>query len=300
MQHAIQPNPTRPTQLRNATCVYCGTLLKPEGSVPATREHVIGRRFVPKGSLDRDWNLIAAACTSCNNVKSDLEDDISAISMLPAMGHFWPNDDPNFIAEAQRKARSAHSRRSRKAVKDSVETFTIDAPLGIAQFTFTVSSPPQIDVERLMELAKYHISAFFYLTTYEEATTRGKRLPGVFALVSYALRTDWGNRRLQAFTQTTRSWRHRVCANAAKGYFRASIRRKDEECGLWAWALEWNMNLRLAGFFGEESLVESACDTLPFDQTNWIPQGPDKSFAFRTDIPLAENDPDTLFKIDVP
>ena len=42
---------------------------------------MIGRRFVPKGKLNNQWNLIVRVCIKCNNKKSDLEDDISAISM---------------------------------------------------------------------------------------------------------------------------------------------------------------------------------------------------------------------------
>ncbi len=39
------------TRLANVTCAYCGM----EGWVynPWTDEHVVGRRFVPKGMLDR-------------------------------------------------------------------------------------------------------------------------------------------------------------------------------------------------------------------------------------------------------
>jgi hypothetical protein len=60
--------------LDNVTCPYCGTALT---SKTRTKEHVIGRRFVPVGSLDREWNLILQACGPCNRHKADLEDDIS-------------------------------------------------------------------------------------------------------------------------------------------------------------------------------------------------------------------------------
>src|SRR5438067_12808695 len=66
--------------LKNETCVYCGSELTAGN---CTKEHVIGRKFVPKGKLHEEWNLIVRACTSCNHTKSDLEDDISAISLPP-------------------------------------------------------------------------------------------------------------------------------------------------------------------------------------------------------------------------
>ena len=35
--------------LRNLTCPYCGVAIDAK---TATKEHVVGRRFVPKGTLD--------------------------------------------------------------------------------------------------------------------------------------------------------------------------------------------------------------------------------------------------------
>jgi hypothetical protein len=63
-------------------CPYCGVALSKENS---TKEHVLARKFVPKGTLNNQWNLILNACRCCNNSKSDLEDDISAITMQPNM-----------------------------------------------------------------------------------------------------------------------------------------------------------------------------------------------------------------------
>jgi hypothetical protein len=59
----------------------------------ATDEHVIGRRFVPKNTMFGQWNVILRACRECNTAKSELENDISAITMQPdASGQFAVDD----------------------------------------------------------------------------------------------------------------------------------------------------------------------------------------------------------------
>jgi hypothetical protein len=68
------------TVLRNRTCAYYGC--EPPKAL-RSKEHVIGRKFVPKGSLGNNaWNLILMACEKCNGEKADLEDEISAVSMM--------------------------------------------------------------------------------------------------------------------------------------------------------------------------------------------------------------------------
>src|SRR6266852_1995241 len=79
----VLPN-NKATKLANITCVYCGR--EETSEQPLTDEHVVGRRFVPKGSFATGWALIARACEDCNNEKSDLEDDISAITLIPDLG----------------------------------------------------------------------------------------------------------------------------------------------------------------------------------------------------------------------
>lgn len=94
--------------LNNITCVYCNTLLD---EAESTKEHTIGRRFVPKGTLARSWNLIVRACGECNGRKSDLEDDLSAVSMHPDSAGDHARDDEILVSEATRKAAKSSSRR---------------------------------------------------------------------------------------------------------------------------------------------------------------------------------------------
>jgi hypothetical protein len=121
----IQPSPKKAILLRNRNCVYCGVdLNKDTGS---TREHVIGRRFVRKGSLSSQWNLIVRACELCNRTKSDLEDEISAISMQPDLFGQFPSEDERLKFASSRKADRSFSRRTKKRIGDSKETLNGNA-----------------------------------------------------------------------------------------------------------------------------------------------------------------------------
>lgn len=51
--HDLPPN--KPIRLHNVVCPYFGATLLRESM---TKEHVVGRRFVPKGTLANQWNLI--------------------------------------------------------------------------------------------------------------------------------------------------------------------------------------------------------------------------------------------------
>jgi hypothetical protein len=63
----------------------------------------VSKKLVPKGKLDRQWNLIVRACRDCNRRKSALEDDISAITMQPDTLGIHAVDDIVLIREAVRE-----------------------------------------------------------------------------------------------------------------------------------------------------------------------------------------------------
>ena len=113
--------PSEPIRIRNVTCPYCGGDVSGCGS--RTKEHVIARRLVPKGVLDRQWNVIVWACQSCNRIKRDLEDDIGAITIQPDVRGRYAVDDPLLRQESIRKGKGSFSRRTKKHVKDSRESF---------------------------------------------------------------------------------------------------------------------------------------------------------------------------------
>src|ERR1043166_8990358 len=154
----------QPVILENETCVYCDCIL--DESI-RTKEHVIGRKFVPKGKFNAQWNLIVDACKACNNVKSNLEDDLSAITMQPDAWGQFAHSDPQLVSDAARKAQKSINRRTGNRVADSAESQTIAAGFGPAlsiQATFV--SPPQVDHKRAFELSRLHVKAFFYWIAY--------------------------------------------------------------------------------------------------------------------------------------
>ena len=168
--------PNRPIKLDNLTCVYCSTELS---NVKSNEEHVIARRFVPKGKIENQWNLIVLTCEVCNNKKSDLEEDISAITMQPDLNGLHVVHDEDLVTDSIRKSRSS-SRRTGKTVLDSKEELTLNAPFFGGNIAFGLESPPQIDPERAFELARFHITAFFYWLTYDKTTKIGRFWKGFY------------------------------------------------------------------------------------------------------------------------
>jgi hypothetical protein len=284
--------PNSPIILDNGTCVYCGTELTPSS---VTREHVIGRRFVPKGKLKGQWNLIVRACKPCNGKKSDLEDDISAISMqADALGRY-ALPDHILAKEAARKARRSISRRTSKPIKDSFEKLKIKGSLvpGV-EFTFDLTAPPQIQSERIFELARMQLMAFFYWITYNHETKRGGFWLGSFFPVLEAIRSDWGNPVHRAFMDAVLNWELRVLAIGADGFFKVAIRRHPTEV-CWSWALEWNHKYRMVGFFGEQEAAQTVANTFPPMEAVTLTRGPNDYTRVCYETALNEEE-DNLFK----
>ena len=272
--------------------MYCGALLTPSN---ITKDHVIGRRFVPKGKLDGQWNLIVRACNVCNGKKSDLEDDISAISMQPDAWDNYSADDQTLKKEATRKAKNSISRRSGKPVMESKEEIEIKIPVSpAAEFTFNFTSTPQIESDRMYELARMHVMAFFYWVTFNRETKRGRFWLGSFYPVLEAPRSDWGNSVHRSFMGTVAKWEPRVIAVGADGYFKVVIRRHPAEI-CWSWALEWNQNYRIVGFLGEKEPARSLVDTFPALNEQVVRLGENDHLRYRFEKTL-EAEADSLFE----
>lgn len=278
-----------PALLDNATCIYCGTPLTPQNR---TKEHVIGRRFVPTGSLDGQWNLIVGACSCCNGRKADLEDDISAITMAAlAKSPGIPNDAQDKIA---RKLAKSHSRRTGKPVSQSTESLSIEGKLNpICTVNFGLIGPPQVDEQRAFQLAQCHAMGLFYYLTYDQETAKGGFWPGEFLPLSHVSSHDWGNTLHRAFMQEVLAWHPQLLVTTAAGHFKAAIRKHlSSEC--WSWALEWNTAHRLIGFFGSREVAETLSNALPRPQMKIIYQDAHMTRRYRVEVPLRA-DEDIMF-----
>ena len=287
----ILPN-NKPLTLENETCVYCAKVFADKDW---TKEHVVGRRFVPKGKFDKEWNLIVCACHKCNNIKAALEDDISAITMQPDAAGKHSIDDELLRSESERNGKNCFSRKTGKPVNKSVENLKINVPFSHnAKFTFHVIAPPQIESNRTYELARLQLMGFFYMITYNPETRRGGFWPGYFIPVLEAIRDDWGNPVHMGFMRAVKEWELRLLFVGADGFFKMIIRRHpSEEC--WSWALEWNHNLRIVGFFCQEDAALKVKES--FSPLNTVPIGKDNEgeFGIRRNIGLRKED-DRLFE----
>lgn len=282
-------------RLVNNSCPYCGVMLAKETT---TKEHVIGRRFVPKGKLDGCWNLIVNACQTCNGIKADLENDISAITMQPdALGRFSHNDAAA-ESDAGRKAKNSYSRRTRRLVKDSRQHTTLNMPFGQnARFSFTFTGAPQLDRGRVFELARLQLLGFFYWITFRREHKCGSCWPGVFYPIMQANRADWGNPVICVFSNTVQDWRMRVAASNADGFFKILI-KKHPFTACWSWVLEWNQTLRVVGLFGDGETVQKVAASLPTLEMKTIADGPAGRLRYRIETPLPEGKEDKLFSWD--
>ena len=292
MPTASIPDPLlRGRPFQNVTCPYCGASLD---SRTITKEHVVGRRFVPVGSLNNNWNLILWACLKCNGRKSDLEDDIAAISM-----HFHTAGLPNMSdsraqAEALRRSAKSGSRKTGKAVAASGVKLKMSANLGVhAALTFSFSGPPQFDDERVYELARLQMMAFFYFLTYDKVKELGHFWTGGFYPVHGTIKTDWGNPIHRSFMKQCQDWDYRLILNTAEGYYRALVRRHPTQES-WSWAVEWNDSYRLVGYFGNQEAAKVLLAELAHLDVNSVLEGHNSWVRRRVEQPLAEND-DTLF-----
>lgn len=280
----------RPIHLQNVTCPYCGRELDQRSR---TREHVIGRRFAPKAALNNQWNLIVWACEACNHLKSQLEDDISAITMLLAPGEDYA-EDSGLRTSASHKARTSFSRRTGKLVGESHENLSLRGQLGPGiGVSFNMIAPPQIDSDRAFHLARLHAMAFFYFITFNQETGRGGFWIGQFLNILEAQRGDWGNAIFRGFMELTGDWDPRMVAIGADGFFKLAIRR-NPAAEIWSLAVEWNASFRVVAAFGNRQALDAFSNALPVLDLQRFGGDHRSHIAGRTEIPLAEGD-DSMF-----
>jgi len=269
--------------LNNLTCPYCGKAITSENK---TKDHVIGRKFVPKGALDKEYNLILNACVDCNNLKSDLEDDISAITQL---NNISAHEDRETIL---RKAKGSISRFSKKNVIDSFEKNEINTRFSSSvKMSFSLISGPQINTNRANALALMHLQAFYYLQSYNAKNKVGYFIPNPFVSVLNTVKSDWGNTVNIQFMEIIKNWEIRLNCITAKENFKLNTRKKEKfDC--WSWALEWNQYYRLIGFFGNEEVIRDVAKEIVFPKPLSIMQNDEsiiRTYKETTIIPEQDN-----------
>lgn len=292
----IPESQLRARPLQNVTCPYCGA---PIDKRARTKEHVVGRRFVPVGTLNNAWNLIFWSCLQCNREKSDLEDDISAITMHFHVAGLPRMNDSRVQAEAKRKGMKSGSRSTGKAVAESSASLAVNAKIGVVgEMVADFTAPPQLDDARVHELARLQMTGFFYFLTYDRARNVGHYWPGGFYPVHGTIKSDWGNPVHREFMKEVATWDYRLILSTADGYYRAAIRRHPaKDC--WSWAVEWNDCYRLVGFFGDLDAAKEVADRLPRIPVQSVVEGPNRWLRVRLEEPLNEED-DLLFYVQQP
>lgn len=287
----VEQSPRHRVVKRNVICVYCARPFSAE--LPWEEEHVVGRRFVPKGTLSGNWNLIVRACGVCNDGKADLENDISAITMQPDATRSFASDDPRLASEASRKGRTTNRRTGRFVEEvEKPPNITMNAPGFSVSFGFV--QPAQADPERLFLLARLQLMGFFFMLTYDEGARRGHYWPGDYQPVVAVRKEDWGHPHLQWIEELSRDWNPRLHAVTAEGFYKIWIKRRPNNPAIWSWALEWNRTYRVAGFFGEKEALDKVMAGLPESGMRTLHERGEHRVRLRREVPLPE-DKDTLF-----
>lgn len=274
----------RPLVLKNETCAYCS---KPfDEDLKPTREHVIGRNFVPKVEFGNRFNLILRACAACNNEKSDLEDDIAVISMLPDQFGRYAVEDVRLREEVLRKIARARSRLTGRPVSDSTEILPFIFNRGILNIQASFSAPPQVERRRLYLLAHFHFRAFFYNLSYESQNRRGGFVLGGFYPLTAVHKSDWGASRPRWFMDITREWPLAFSCIAAEGYFKVLIRRNPHNRSAFSWALEWNGSTRVVGFAGNDEIIEAILASAPSEPMRILQETEKEVTRIREEVAL--------------
>ena len=92
---------------------------------------------------------------------------------------------------------------------------------------------------------------------------------------------------------SVQDWKQLLTAVTADGFFKVAIRRHPSAI-CWSWALEWNFNYRIIGFFGDESAADGVICNLAFPEMHVMGHGAHGQFRFREETLLNEME-DLLF-----
>lgn len=116
---------------------------------------------MPEGTISNGFNLQVKACEVCNGKKSQLEDDISIITMLPDTAGNYIRDDERLVRTVARKSKGAISPATRRLAAQSYNK--IDARMTVGgglSLAYSGITTPTLDDQRLARLACYRAQEF--------------------------------------------------------------------------------------------------------------------------------------------
>jgi hypothetical protein len=179
-------------------------------------------------------------------------------------------------------------------VSEPEPPLNITGHLGPITMKMSFTAPAQCDDARLFQLARLQLAGFFSMLTWQEDQQRGFYWTGVYAPIVAVRKDDWGNPLLRWVEDTAKDWEHRLFAVAADGFYKVWIRKRPGDPAVWAWALEWNCNFRLAGFFGDEPTLRALLEGAPKLSIHTLHEAPGVALHYRQETSLSEAD-DHLF-----
>jgi hypothetical protein len=274
----------------NQYCFYCGIYVGPGSEIPSNKEHLIGRKFPPKGSFARDgFNFIFRACAKCNGRKSAAERHVSTATLFMSPARSL---DGSVDEVAMHKAScDYHPDKKGILMKDAGDEHVFDFwQFGILG-QFTVMNPPQLNPEAVRLLACNHVQGLYTLLSSGVPSTgwEAKILPSDCVLCFYYFGyRDWGNPHLREIGRRVARWSCLGAVDAADGYFRLIFRAHEDAESLF-WALEWNKSLRIIGAICSPSAEPGLFRDLP--DLGWKSL-PGRQGSFRWEVPLAAEDDD--------
>jgi hypothetical protein len=254
---------------------------------------LIGRNFVPKGSLTGDsFNFVFRACIECNSEKSNAERHVSTVSLFNSPARLEGRAINDL---AIRKASKDYHPIAQKLVRDASVPHKIETEGNGFSSNLHMTSPPQLEHKSVILLAVRQIQGLFALITTEDPRIpeKSKILSASNVLVHMNYNYgDWGNPQLLEIVERTKDWQAPLVVNSASSHFKAILRLPKSPGEGYFWALEWNKSVRIVGAICHPNQNPAWLDNLP--TLNWwsIP-GKDQS-RIRMEIPLGENS-DYLF-----
>ncbi len=288
---------TKSKNTSNQYCLYCGRYIGPNSNINSNREHLIGRNFVPKGTLSEknSFNFIFRACEDDNHFKSELERHISSISLFAAATQGDSSKEVEQLA-LHKASKDYHPDKQGIKVIDSQEKLEFSFIGNNFKLNFTVIGPPQPNQAYIKCLAFMQMQALFSLLSTPRPYNNKNLLllpDKYFYFLDYWPKSDWGNVILNYLTKAINEWEQIAIIRTAKDNFKTII-KCDPISKLWFWALEWNKSFRIAGFIGSIDLVENFIAKLPKEDIKIIQEEINYKLSLKTEIALKE-DEDELF-----